>query len=961
MNNALSPGNAVTGLDPAGGVATVRSVRPMGSAVFVEFENSSGKKLTRFLTADQAAAVKVEATFPEPQFAADRNAFLHAIDALHLKYAADLDPMLAVSSSNVEPLPHQVQAVYDELLPRQPLKFLLADDPGAGKTIMTGLYLKERMARGTLDSCIIVAPGSLVEQWQEELWLKFGLTFTLLERDHLIEDGEGRPTLSGTGDFVIGRVDTLARNPRLVEAVTGRGFHLAVVDEAHKMSARTWGSKLMLSKRYQLGMELSRHCEDLLLLTATPHNGKPEDFALFMRLIDVHENDLDALVTHGPVRRLVKEQLVRIDGTPLFPPRVAHTLTYELGPLERSLYEAVTDYVRYEMNKASDESVRRTVGFALMVIQRRLASSPEALLRTLQRRADGLRDQLARARHEERALADLLALSLRVEGAEDPEDLSFEETVALEDDSASAATASRTPDELEAEIAVVDRLMSLAEQVRYSGTDRKWEALSGLLTSEDMFEADGSRRKIIIFTEHRDTLDYLEDRLTGLLRPGETLETIHGGHRRWERHAAEREFKANPNCVVLLATDAAGEGINLQVAHLMVNYDLPWNPNRLEQRFGRIHRIGQTRTCYQWNLVAADTREGDVFVTLLGKLEVQREALGDRVFDVLGDVLSGQELSGLLRRAVRGEDLNSITAAVDERLGRELEEKVQVRSAATSEFSQEELRRLRATMLLAKARRAQPHIVRRFARAALEHQHAQMYERGPDHWSVPYVPENLAPPGSPVKRRYPSLVLSQTALEAGDIDSEFLAVGHPLLSALVAATLEESRTALRDGVVLEDPLIDRDYLVATVSVSEETGSRLRTVRIWPDGSLEDVSIHCYEVLSAHAPSPPTRPAGGIPASARERLEQLGSVEALAYVIGTSASSGVVAEAPQPDRVAGPDLLPAPMPFEGWDYVRERDTGLELVQTRPYDVPAHVRENLQDAVGLRLVSELEMRA
>jgi SNF2 family DNA or RNA helicase len=365
-------------------------------------------------------------------------------------------------------------------------------------------------------------------------------------------------------------------------------------------------------------------------MTATPHNGKDEDFQLFLSLLDsdrfygkfrdgVHKVDASDLM-----RRMVKEELVRFDNTPLFPERKAYTVNYTLSQIEAALYEAVTQYVQTEMGKADELQGPRkgSVGFALTALQRRLASSPEAIYQSLKRRKGRLEMRLREEKlgvRGRRALAETLA-----DVPEDDDDLNAEEQEALEETLVDEATAAQTVAELESEIRFLAGLEQQAKAVVASGQDRKWDELSKILQDNpQMHDAAGRQRKIIIFSEHRDTLNYLHGKIAGVLGNSEAIITIHGGTHRDERRRLQALFRSDPEVRVLVATDAAGEGVNLQNANLMVNYDLPWNPNRLEQRFGRIHRIGQTEVCHLWNLVAKETREGDVYHRLLMKLEVE--------------------------------------------------------------------------------------------------------------------------------------------------------------------------------------------------------------------------------------------------------------------------------------------------------------------------------------------------
>lgn len=475
---------------------------------------------------------------------------------------------------------------------------MLADDPGAGKTIMTGLFIKELIARGDLKRCLIVSPGSLVEQWQDELFSKFHLTFQILTNDRMESAVTGN--VFNEVDFCICRLDKLARNEQLQEKLKVSEWDLIVCDEAHKMSATIWGGEVKYTKRFQLGKLLSNITKNFLLLTATPHNGKDEDFHLFLSLVDpdrfegIHNTSEQTIDVSDVMRRLTKEELLKFDGTPLFPERIAYTVNYSLSPQEAQLYQAVTDYVQEEFNRADNLNNERktTVGFALTILQRRLASSPEAIYQSLRRRRERLEHRLAEEKMGKRA-ADYTDAAYDID---DDDDLTPDEQEAVEEKVVDHASAAATIAELEIEIKTLKRLEKMANDVRVSGVDRKWDELSSLLQdNQAMYGEDNQREKLIIFTEHKDTLNYLAEKIRALLGDGEAVVTIHGGMLRDERRKIEQLFKQDVGVRILIATDAAGEGINLQRAHLMINYDLPWNPNRLEQRFGRIHRIGQTR------------------------------------------------------------------------------------------------------------------------------------------------------------------------------------------------------------------------------------------------------------------------------------------------------------------------------------------------------------------------------
>lgn len=403
----LRSGQRLRGLIPGRVVALV-AVDPIDEGVaevFYREESGSGGACT-ITDADLAQVEVLSDADVAPAFDADPDEFRLAAEALRIHYAALYDPLVAVNSSDVDPLPHQIRAVYEELLPRIPLRFLLADDPGAGKTVMAGLYLKEMILRSDCERAIVVAPGGLVEQWRDELSEKFDLRFDVFTRG-MLDDAQGRNVFA-EHPYLIARMDQLSRSEDLLEQLGDVSWDVAIVDEAHRMSAHysSWRGEVDETRRFALGRLLSETAHNVLLMTATPHAGKEEDFQLFMSLLDrdrfegqfrrgVHHTD-----THGLMRRMVKEDLLTFEGKPLFPERRTYTVEYELSPGERDLYERVTDYVRTEMGRADriaqagDRKRGNNVGFALTVLQRRLASSPEAILRSLERRRDRLENKL---------------------------------------------------------------------------------------------------------------------------------------------------------------------------------------------------------------------------------------------------------------------------------------------------------------------------------------------------------------------------------------------------------------------------------------------------------------------------------------------------------------------------------------------------------------------------------------
>ncbi|WP_455022247.1 helicase-related protein [Lancefieldella rimae] len=764
-------------------------------------------------------------------------------EAYRIGLAHLFDPYLAIRTSAIEPLPHQISAVYQEMLPRLPLRYVLADDPGAGKTIMTGLLVKEMMARGDLKRCLIVAPGNLVEQWQDELWCKFGLKFAILTNEVLESSATGNAF--DEVDLCIGRLDKLARNDEVQKKLRATSWDLVVCDEAHKMSATNFGNEPKYTKRYRLGQLLGDTTENLLLLTATPHNGKPADFRYFMALVDKDRfaggnriknpaaragsdagqrlagTALPDCDVSDVMRRLVKEELLKFDGRPLFPERLAYTVEYDLSPAEKELYDLVTQYVTEEFNRAErlGGKHRNSVGFALTILQRRLASSPEAIYQSLRRRRVRLESKLAEAKS---SAGGRVAYSDRwnVDAEDfDEDDYGTDEYEQMEDDVVDTASTAATAAELEVEITTLRTLERKANDVRISGEDRKWEELSRLLQDDsNMFGADGRREKLIIFTEHKDTLNYLAGKIGSLLGDAGAVLTIKGGMTRDERHRAEEAFKQDANVRILVATDAAGEGINLQRAHLMINYDLPWNPNRLEQRFGRIHRIGQTEVCHLWNLVSTQTREGEVFQRLFSKLEVERAALGGKVFDILGRVtFEGKTLRDLLLDAIRyGDDpevrarLNQVVdASLDTAAIKDLLKEYALTSDVMDVTS---VNAIREDMERIEARKLEPHFIQAFFMAAMKRLGGRVEAREPGRFEVLEVPFSVRSMDMGAKNgcvlpAYERICFDKASKEGpGLVPAELVCPGEPLLDGIVKVLVGQLGHALKQGCVLVDDM-----------------------------------------------------------------------------------------------------------------------------------------------------------
>ncbi|MDR2140976.1 MAG: DUF3883 domain-containing protein [Deltaproteobacteria bacterium] len=817
----ITAGSRVKGLAGQESVIVVSSTWRGSRALEVVYKSDLGALGSQLVFRDNEPSLEIVTRGASFGFEADPRRLKLASEAYRIFLAHLFDPFLAIHTSDIEALPHQITAVYQEMLPRQPLRFLLADDPGAGKTIMTGLLIKELMVRGDLRRCLIVTPGSLVEQWQEELFFKFHVKFEILTNDRLQSAVTGNAFEEN--NLCIARLDKLARDEKILAQLRATDWDLIVCDEAHKMSATVWGGEVKRTKRFDLGKILSGVTRHFLLLTATPHNGKERDFQLFMSLIDgdrfesLPRASYQSVDVSDVMRRLVKEELLKFDGTKLFPERKAETASYALSPLEARLYTEVTAYVRAEFNRADqlNGERKRTVGFALTTLQRRLASSPEAIYQSLKSRIERLKSRLDEEKLGRRGQDELFFLKERP--PEDEDDCPSGELEDLEETISDQATAANTVSELEAEIATLRSLEELALQVKRSDEDSKWRELSATLRDEKRMIVGGERQKLIIFTEHRATLQYLTDKIRSLLANDSAVVNIHGGLPRDVRRKVEEVFKQDKDTFILVATDAAGEGINLQRAHLMINYDLPWNPNRLEQRFGRIHRIGQKEVCHLWNLLAEGTREGMVFQLLFDKLEKAKEALGGKVFDVLGRLTFGDKsLKDLLIEAVRYNN----DVEVQERLYKVMDQAtdhaalaklVEERVLTNDVLDFQKLMSIKEEMERLEARKLQPYFVEAFFLEAFKELGGKIHPREAGRYEITHVPyfirhhDNVVGTGAPITTRYQRVCFDKKDKQApGLILAELICPGHPLLDAVLHQILEQNKDTLKQGAILVD-------------------------------------------------------------------------------------------------------------------------------------------------------------
>jgi len=634
----------------------VETVRPNGSGSWVAGLVGTQTERFRRVTLSAADIADLTVTGSDLSYDGDGRMLRLGLEAHALGIAHEFDPYFGLSISRVDPLPHQLEAVYGHLLKLSTVRFLLADDAGAGKTIMAGLLVRELMLRGLAERILVVCPANLTFQWQRELREKFDEKFLVLKGSDIRDQFGVNQWLEQKR--VITSLD-LAKRTEILPGLKQVHWDLVIIDEAHRMSARDETHK---SQRYRLGEILRDSADHILLLTATPHKGDPKNFTLFLQLLD-----RDAYADVKSIReamdrrqapfylRRTKEAMVYFPerdpngewhARPVFTQRIPQTVDFKIDDDEWELYREITRFVKRQSVRAAehgDDPRARAVGFLMALYQRRLASSTHAMRRSLENRAKRLEDGLQRAQ----ALVLTAPPSLPdPEELDEMEDADRERLEALLD----AITLAGNAEQVREEVNELQRLAERTEAVETSGNEAKLTRLQEILQEEGFF--DHPDQRLLVFTEFKDTLNYLMDRLRAW---GFRVGCIHGGMKAGSRDEpgtrihTEQQFREG-EIQILVATEAAGEGINLQCCHILFNYDIPWNPNRLEQRMGRIHRYGQVHDCLIFNFVATNTIEGRVLNRLLDKLQEIRDALDDdAVFNVVGEVLPAAQVERVLR------------------------------------------------------------------------------------------------------------------------------------------------------------------------------------------------------------------------------------------------------------------------------------------------------------------------
>jgi superfamily II DNA or RNA helicase len=803
----------------------VKKIENDGSYVHIVGATTKGQHIDQLLSLEELSDITLRAI--ETDFKSEPWKIFLSLEAKRYRFASLYDPLLAMNASKVDPLPHQIEAVYGYVLKLPRIRFLIADDPGAGKTIMAGLIIKELKLRNLVKRVLIVVPGHLKDQWRRELKDRFEETFVVIDRGQISAHyGEN---VWERENQIITSMD-FARQDEILPSLSSARFDLIVVDEAHKMSAYRYGEKTVKTKRYRLGEALSRSADPhLLFLTATPHKGDPENFRLFMDLLEpgffatseMLQESIENQDNPLFIRR-IKEDLRDFEGRPLFLPRHVKTVAFNLSDEEKILYNDVSRYVKEQYNKALRSDKRRNVAFALIILQRRLASSTFAILRSLERRKARLDELLEGSQR--------VGLKSNTGGLfdfEDVEDMS-EEDRWKEEEMWETLSVAENRQELESEISTLGRLIEKARTIIQNESEVK---ITQLKETMERLSKESPNTKILIFTESKDTLEYIEKRIRSW---GYSVNFIHGGMGLEERVDAERIFKNETQ--VMVATEAAGEGINLQFCNLMINYDLPWNPNRLEQRMGRIHRYGQTREVFVFNIIAQDTREGKVLVRLFDKLEEIKDALqSDKVFDVISEVLYGTNLSQLLMEAASSaRDVNEILKEIDIKVDEDyiLRVKENLGESLATRFI--DYTRLKEMAQKARENRLIPEYTEEFFKRAFSRAGGRYRERKDDFLAIDSIPNQLKQISEEdsFKKRFGSMLKSYPKVTFDkDLgyrtqDSEFVSFGHPLFETMLEWVDRELGKDLQRGAPFIDPdgRLDGYILFYEGEVKDGTGT-----------------------------------------------------------------------------------------------------------------------------------------
>jgi superfamily II DNA or RNA helicase len=860
----------------------IEDVLSLGSNYKIRLRKSDGGLDEIVITEDELKEIQIISD--ETYTPVDANLLSLLVESYRIKYAYSYDPYFAVSLSGIQTLPHQIEAVYGKMLPQPRLRFLLADDPGAGKTIMAGLYIKEMKLRYAIEKILILVPANLKIQWQDELLRFFNEYFIIVDAE--LDKGQA-VNIWQKENQIITSID-YAKQEKVRERIWQQNWDIVIIDEAHKCSAYTKrrsnrNPEREATKRYQLVEKLSQRPNHLLLLTATPHYGDDDRFCHFLRLLDpdvfpephkypdaikkVKDMILPRKENPWIVRRL-KEDLCDLNGRPLFTKRHTKTISFKVSKEEYELYEEVTNYLNKFLLLEGEGRIRQSIALTRTVFQRRLASSTYAIYETLKRRLQKQKEFLEKLKSS--PPQEIYKLLEKYRDINIDEEIDEDDIDELEKDKLlSEFTLAREINELEEEIAYLKELAKKAKDVYEKAPDTKLKVLKDCLEGSEFKELKDGRGKLLIFTEHKDTLKYIREKIESW---GFTTCEIHGGMDVYQRKKAQEEFRTSAQ--ICVATEAAGEGINLQFCHLVINYDIPWNPARLEQRLGRVHRIGQKRDVYIFNFVAEESIdgkpiiEGKVLKKLLEKIEKMKSALGEeRVYDVVGEILSlnNVDLAEILRDAVynphRLEEYLEIIENISPEKLKEYEKMTGIALAReVVDFSS-----FQRKNFIAEEKRLMPEYVEKFFKNAASVVGLKVEKRADGLLKIPSVPksfyseelESVKKFGKP-ENEYKKVTFNKDDLEKDQhIDAVLLNPGHPLYAVVEEKLHEKLKDLKGKCAVFLDLNASEPYWIHffDFSIVDEGGKavykELSAVREMKNGSYEIIPPEIIHDLSPY--------------------------------------------------------------------------------------------------------------
>ncbi|OGQ80569.1 MAG: hypothetical protein A3F90_01985 [Deltaproteobacteria bacterium RIFCSPLOWO2_12_FULL_60_19] len=787
----------------------------------VVFDTPGGRKLEAFpvelleKTSDLWQRL-MEGTFDDPIAYRVKQV---AIDLAHSNSGGEL------SASRVNLLPHQILLVHD-LVAMMDRRMLIADEVGLGKTIETGMLLRELNARSEADRVLIVTPAGLVKNWQNELRDCFRLHCSILGHDF---HDYGTASWE-THPWVVASIDTLKQTRRVQRLLGAPKWDVIIFDEAHHLSRIRTGKKTVTTQNYKLAEALRSHTRDILFLSATPHQGNPYQFWSLIQLLNdqlftspEELSDHRGMLARVMIRR-TKREVTDANGNPIFRRRQVNTEYFPLAPREREFYDRLSEYLREGYNVAGINQSRttrqqRAIGFVMATFQKIMSSSPRAIRQALRRRLLVLlaRKQIAMeakrrsgAANSEAILKiqdEMLQVARAILGEQTADKMDAEAYVLrvrrrllkrMEEDYETTGWSLDGDEEAEdgvyAEADIPQEIEKVRELIQLvpNGTDRRFDTLVRAVS--ELFRENPDER-FVIFTQYRDTLEFLSEEL-GKIYGQNRMARIIGGPLE-DKIAAIESFWAADGARFLLSTSAGGEGINLQIGHIVFNYDLPWNPMAVEQRIGRIHRYGQEETVQVYNLLAKDTVEEQIYGLLehklldiarsIGKTDGQGKPLEDFRSNILGYLGSQPDYQDLYKRALVDRDYRR----TDAELQRMIQEALRAREALDrlaqdlGHFNLEHYRTLEGRYSLSELGEWVRSSVLTFGGGAVP---------TGEFWTF-ICPESL-------QRKYRLLpryerVCFDRAVAVRNRACELGGIGHPLVDAL----LEETRSAALTGEV----------------------------------------------------------------------------------------------------------------------------------------------------------------